>query len=368
MKKRILALIFVVAMAVLSAGCSNTNETKPVEDREDFFSSITGMYVESNSYGEYVQTFKDGSFLVSTNISTESYENGTPSTSHIECYCIKGSFQMVYKDNDYSYHASISKLTPNIVIINDINHKNNKNQVTVIFPSKKEVSERFSTLFINDLLKDICSNDIFTIYFPGTPNTFIPLLNEDDTKAIVDYESNDQTYFTNDYYDFYPFDPYDYDKNHDGKLDYNLLFNTNTEHSFKPTKSDYQIEKGIWIDYISEAPLIKVYNFKNGSVEVERYSLSNKSITPQESESKNNDPYFFVALEKSIIMINDKTQKHITLKATGDKNRVMILADSSNYSGIKRDYSLYYYSQMPDYYTLVKDSAKAETELTKTTK
>lgn len=367
MKKRIMAAL-ICAVTVFFAGCSGANEPEPVEDREGFFSSIAGLYVESNHYDEYIQTFNDGSFLISTeSISSSIEENGTLSTGHIECYCIKGSFQKVYKDNDYSYHASISKLTPYIVIINDFEHKNNKTQVTVIFPSKKDVPEYFNNLFNNSLLEGICSNDILNIYFPGTPNTFIPALSEEDTKAVAGYESDDESYNTEDYYSGYPYDVYDYDSNHDGKLDYNLLFNTNSEHSYKPTKTDYQIENGIWLDYISEAPAVKVYNFKKGSVEVERYSLSNNSITLLESENENNDPYFFKALDKSIIMINDNTKNYITLESDGDKDQVMVLADNSNCFEIKKDYPLYHYDELPDYNTLVKDAAKAETDFAKTT-
>lgn len=332
MKKRILAAL-ICAVIVMLSGCSGTETPKPVESKDEFFSRIAGIYTDLSYSDEYnnttFQIFKDGSFLI--------YNNRLTDISTIK----KGCFQTVYSNDELSYNTSVSKLTSPMSI----------SLSYFIFISFNPVHN----LDLNPIGRDkynsddICSNDRFDIYYPGASTDYLPV--PDENRIIGFDEYGDSIVGTN---------FYDYDTNSDNKLDYTLLHNHETDHIYKETSSDYLIENCLLVDYTSEAPIIKVYNFNKGSVEVTRYSLSNDSITEYEPQHKSDDPYYYIAIRSTIIMMNDKEEHYLSVVTDQDKMRVP--AQSSCYTGIKNDYYLYLYDTLPDYNTLVKDSVKAVSE------
>lgn len=328
MKKRILAFL-ISALIVTLSGCSGTKSPKPVENKDEFFSRITGIYTDLSYYDEYYNTsfqiLKDGTFLI--------YNKRLIGESTIN----KGYFQTIYINDELSYHASISKLASHASI------GEFTDSIKINFNPVQNHDDPIETDRYN--AKDICSNDRFDIYYPGSSTDYLPALDKY-TKEFSKDENGDLT----------GYNVYDYDKNLDNKLDYYLIYNNETDHVYKEISSNYIIDSGIWVDYTSEAPIIKVYDCEKGNVEVTRYSLSDDSITEYESQRKSEDPYYYIAIESSIIMINDKEETYISV--VPDQNTLRVSTNSSN-TGIKNDYFLYFYDKLPDYNTLVKDSAKA---------
>lgn len=352
MKKRILAAL-ICAVIVMLSGCSGTETPKPVESKDEFFSRIAGMYYhirladimsEEQFANDLVQDFifdcvcvrENGSFWV---------RYLTPYDESMEAMYLTGVFQTVYNDDEFSYHVSISKLTPLLIA-----KKPPSADLIVDFkPDSGDWWSKFSSNF--NASESICSNDLFYIYPPGTPNTHIPkLLNADSNLAADGYIPDEGVY----------------DRDYDGKLDDNLLYDKNTEFGYKRINNNNNIETGIWIDYISEAPLIKVYEYNNCAINVTRYNLLEGSIKTLESKNGASDSLFNVAYSSNSIMTNG-IDKYISTESVNDKNKMKIIAGASNDPNIKKDYYLYRYNKLPGNDTLIKDSAKAKAEYERTT-
>lgn len=315
MKKRIFSALICAVIAALSiltafSGCTGTSYPKVVADRDEFFSKISGRYGNSK-FNIYVSN--DGSFQLNI-----------PDYRVRTCN-FKGSFNKVYQDSEYIYHAEMSKLNKSINISIPENNK------PIIEDNIFDETIAFHLSSLRFL-----SNDIIYIYAPGMPVSEIP-------RATI-YGLEEE---------------FDVDKNSDGNLDDYILINYRRSGMVISYEAGDYITYGLWIDFNSSNSTLDVYNFEDfDDINVTTYDLFDNKLTQIEYSYNKPKPLYYVTSGSNVIVFYDNGKANIICpngeSDNYDINKKKYYTEATD-STSKSPHKLIHYDKLPDYNTIIKE-------------
>lgn len=326
MKKRIIAAfisVVIVALSVLIAfsGCSGEESVKEVENRDELFSKIAGVYI--SEFQNIIYINNDATFYVYL----------CDSVSFIQ---LKGSFKKIYQDSEFKYHSDISKLEGSFSLTERVGYPNTFNFEQGVDSIIHSIS------YFGNI---IGQNDILYIYAPGEPSDDIPESYRSGTNiigAIVHSGEKLDDYILCDYT--------------------KQLFYTPPD-SVYPINNNYNyVEEGSWVCYNSDDSKADVYRFNEYKVEVTSCDYSDNSDNIEMSVPKENEPLFYTTFKNNVFMIY-KNDKIVILNSTDDRDILKCTVKEPNEPKDKIFY-LYHYNGVLDKEEMKKDAAKAKAAFT----